>query len=1169
MEFKKIQKDIIAGFLFVFFVFPSAMWAETFTVTNVSQFQSDLDAASANGENDIINVAAGTYNVTMTLTYIPTENFSLTIEGDGIGSTILDGGTTTQILNILATGPDADITIRNMTFQNGRAPDYGGGLRVEVVSAVITIEESEFNDNLADGTPGDTGIGGGVSAGCTDGSIILRDSTFSNNSATNVGGAAALYTESGTITLTANSFSNNSITTLGVTEPGYDGGGVSAQTINGEITITGNDFTDNVSGDDGGGLFTYATGSGAIISVTDENNFTNNFAPLGGGGFYSRFTVDGTLTLTNNTFIENEADSGGGGGAHLEVMAGSANISENSFIHNEALGTYGDGGGIWIDSSGASLTLTSNSFTDNTATQNGGGANLFSETGSIDLANNLFDLNAATNVGGGISIATISGVLTFRNDTFYENSADDGGGVSFYSDHTPAPTLNIFNEVIWNNIPQGILELGTGTVEVTYSDIQDGLLGLGNINTDPLFVDAAGGDYHLRDSSPCIEAGTMTPDVPDADIEGNPRPNPPGSNPDMGAYENSVGGLAYIIIRDSSGGGGSEVTTRSMTTDETLDLWAAGYDSDDSFIGDQLVTWDITGTLDGVLAGPTTNVTFEPSTSGTSGTITADASGLTDATGMITVDVGGLHRIIIRDELGGGGSVVNDLTMTIEETLEVWAAGYDLDDNFIGDQSVDWEGTGVVSGNLSPTTGISTIFNPTTIGTGTIEAEDGEGHTDDTGIITVTFPPGDTDITIRPWVTSPGGDGTIVRYTTYDLWVDNECDGWWEVTDPEMYENDASIVGEVNRIYARFRNDSAVSAFNIEATFYVTANVTGANIDPNGDGDISDRWGREAGFSQISDATNVYVVIDSAFPGVTDNDDDGRVDVLEPGNEALIYVEWTPSGPAPSGTHEHRCAAVVLTPENTDGDPSNNIAQENVTRFGDDCGSLPAPYTAGAPFYYEASFYNPHYPQGGDIEIRLSLENWPDGWSAGLTNQFMREMTIHFDDKELARDVTLYMTYSQDAKPGDRGDFSVTVWLRDVTEAQGGFSVVVEVPQEKELSTITGRVVTSFAGHFELSVSGAKVSLEGTEYVVTTDSKGNFLFPEVQPGNYVLLIEAEHLGPIRQEITIQEGRSLEVSVPSMQIRECFSTWDIFCDNKVGLEDIIYALQILSGVRDEE
>ncbi|MDI6645369.1 MAG: hypothetical protein QME14_09960, partial [Methanobacteriaceae archaeon] len=211
-----------------------------------------------------------------------------------------------------------------------------------------------------------------------------------------------------------------------------------------------------------------------------------------------------------------------------------------------------------------------------------------------------------------------------------------------------------------------------------------------------------------------------------------------GHTYDTGTITVNVGVLHHITIRDAAGGGGDEVGTHTMTTDETLTVFAAGYDADNNYIGDIEVTWTGTGVVEGNLSPTTgTSTTFNPTTTGT-GTIHADDNaGHTDDTGTITVNVGVLHHIIIRDAKDGKGDEVGTHTMTTDETLTVFAAGYDADNNFISDISVTWSGTGIITGNLSPTTGTSTTFDPTTTGTGTIHADDGAGHTDDTGTITV------------------------------------------------------------------------------------------------------------------------------------------------------------------------------------------------------------------------------------------------------------------------------------------------------------------------------------------------------------------------------------------------------------------------------------------------
>jgi len=76
--------------------------------------------------------------------------------------------------------------------------------------------------------------------------------------------------------------------------------------------------------------------------------------------------------------------------------------------------------------------------------------------------------------------------------------------------------------------------------------------GEGDIFEEPLFIDSNNRNFHLKKHSPCIDAGIMTDDVPDTDIDGMPRPNPSDSPPDMGAYERSK--FVYLTMSATEGG---------------------------------------------------------------------------------------------------------------------------------------------------------------------------------------------------------------------------------------------------------------------------------------------------------------------------------------------------------------------------------------------------------------------------------------------------------------------------------------------------------------------------------------------------------------------------------------------------------------------------------------
>lgn len=102
----------------------------------------------------------------------------------------------------------------------------------------------------------------------------------------------------------------------------------------------------------------------------------------------------------------------------------------------------------------------------------------------------------------------------------------------------------------------------------------------------------------------------------------------------------TTGPLAGVKILDAAGcgGGGIEIGNHSMNVGDILTSYAVGYDAYNNCIGDQSVTWSVTGTLDPIAAGPSTSSLFQPLNEATSGTIKADAgSGMTDYTGTIGV----------------------------------------------------------------------------------------------------------------------------------------------------------------------------------------------------------------------------------------------------------------------------------------------------------------------------------------------------------------------------------------------------------------------------------------------------------------------------------------------------------------------------------------------------
>ncbi len=214
-----------------------------------------------------------------------------------------------------------------------------------------------------------------------------------------------------------------------------------------------------------------------------------------------------------------------------------------------------------------------------------------------------------------------------------------------------------------------------------------------------------------------------------------------GTHPTLGSDATGsitvvAGTLTSIRIVRGLSGGGPPLGDLNLTTDDVLDVHAAGYDINGNYLQDEIVNWRVSNNLGTFsnLTGTSTKLTLRRPGQGK---VFADhASAPDDSTGVLTVTEGALHHIKVLAAGTGNTPVVEDDSLTTDESLTVKAGGFDADDNYRGDVSVTWSVTNAI-GVLAPTTGSSTTLNATKVDAGQIRATHAVGS-DLTGTITVT-----------------------------------------------------------------------------------------------------------------------------------------------------------------------------------------------------------------------------------------------------------------------------------------------------------------------------------------------------------------------------------------------------------------------------------------------
>lgn len=251
--------------------------------------------------------------------------------------------------------------------------------------------------------------------------------------------------------------------------------------------------------------------------IFDSNSSANSY----GGGL---LCLNSNPTIVNCIFADNQAFGGGG----IYCSSSSPTLTDCVFTGNDAI-NGGNGGGMYAV--GSSPHVTNCIFRNNTGWSGGGVSNL--NCGTV-FTNCAFLGNYGAYIGGGIS--HFLGTGTFINCTITGNNTPGDGG-AIYNGLTTSVTLT--NCIVYGNTGDG--EVSDDSVKspttITYSDVQGGYPGTGNIDADPLFFDVAAGDVRLLAGSPCIDAGNNAafPGAITVDLAGDPRFV--HNRIDMGAYE--------------------------------------------------------------------------------------------------------------------------------------------------------------------------------------------------------------------------------------------------------------------------------------------------------------------------------------------------------------------------------------------------------------------------------------------------------------------------------------------------------------------------------------------------------------------------------------------------------------------------------------------------------
>ena len=289
--------------------------------------------------------------------------------------------------------------------------------------------------------------------------------------------------------------------------------------------------------------------------VIEHCTISNNTTANKGAGINATLASDQTLVLRNVLISDNAANptdefvDRDGGGLYVlgNLTLDRSEVRNNTVFSNRnpngvcGVDPISRGGGIFI--SNGDLTISNSVIQDNearatellpcgneTTTALGGGV-YFTNSGAnvLSINNSIFSCNAATTIGSSPTRVG-SGVYVNAGSAFIENVTVARNATTGIHGNSSAIT-SVRNSILYFNNSDG--DQVSGVVDVTYSDVQGGLTGVGNIGIQPVFAGSgcAREDVTIVLGSPAIDTGDADPAFDDECFP----PSLGGTRNDMGA----------------------------------------------------------------------------------------------------------------------------------------------------------------------------------------------------------------------------------------------------------------------------------------------------------------------------------------------------------------------------------------------------------------------------------------------------------------------------------------------------------------------------------------------------------------------------------------------------------------------------------------------------------